>query len=440
MKRYIIIISLLFTIFNIYAQQKVVERSAKKAPDWIGVAQADYVIVSAEDATLEAAKERCLANIRQAIISSVAVNISSKELSFDTQTIDGEQTEVLRRYESQVETVAAKLPFVQGVALDDAEIYWKKIYDKSAKNYKYEVHAKYPFPLLKRNSLVMEYMKIEQEHNEAFQRLKQSFETFTEIEYIGRAMNELSALYEYYIDQTRKNDVKVLRENYRKLYNSISIVPYYSALGDIVYYLNLEGRRMTTSRRPTIKSQYATEVSFSPVDDNMYRITYNYKHCQTGDDNKIDVTYSFASGAVARHSFHFDITENKVQLIPYGQIELDVEVAKKGAIDEEAASTEEQPAKIKGWLNLRAKYDTPFTVVGINFSADGTRVRVNSELNEEFEGKGTHRLSFSAEGYYQASERRVAMANGVIAILNKATNKKEEIRFYLPYKIVVKNE
>jgi hypothetical protein len=152
------------------------------------------------------------------------------------------------------------------------------------------------------------------------------------------------------------------------------------------------------------------------------------------------VTYSFASGAVARHSFHFDITENKVQLIPYGQIELDVEVAKKGAIDEEAASTEEQPAKIKGWLDLRAKYDTPFTVVGINFSADGTRVRVNSELNEEFEGKGTHRLSFSAEGYYQASERRVAMANGVIAILNKATNKKEEIRFYLPYKIIVKNE
>lgn len=439
MKHLIIVISLLLATPALFAQQKVVERSAKKTPDWIGVAQADYVIVSAEDATLEAAKERCLSNIRQAIISSVAVNISSKELSFDTQTIDGEQTEVLRRYESQIETVAAKLPFVQGVTLDDAEIYWKKIYNKSDKSYKYEVHAKYPFPLLKRNSLVMEYMKIEQEHNDTFQRLKQSFETFTEIEYIGRAINELGALYEYYIDQNRKNDVKVLRENYRKLYNSISIVPYYSTLGDIVYYLNLEGRRMTTSRRPTIKSQYATEISFSPVDDNMYRITYNYEHCQTGDDNKIDVTYSFVSGAVARHSFHFDIAENKVQLIPFGQIELDVEVAKKVAFDE-VVSTEEQPAKIKGWLDLRAKYDTPFTVVGINFSADGTRVRVNSELNEEFEGKGTHRLSFSVEGYYQVSERRVAMANGTITIINKATNKKEEIRFYLPYKIVVKNE
>lgn len=440
MKHLIVIVSLLLATPNLFAQQKVVERSAKKTPNWIGVAQTDYVIVSAEDATLEAAKERCLANIRQAIISSVAVNISSKELSFDTQTIDGEETDVLRRYESQVETVAAKLPFVQGVALDDAEIYWKKIYNKSDKSYKYEVHAKYPFPLLKRNSLVMEYMKIEQQHNDTFQSLKQSFTTFTEVEHIARAITELGALYEYYIDQTRKNEVKVLMENYRKLYSSISIVPYYNGLGEIVYYLNLEGRRITTSRRPTIKSQYATEISFSPVDDNMYRITYNYEHCQAGDDNKIDVTYPFASRAVTRHSFNFDIAENKVQLIPYGQIELDVELAKKVVAEDGTESPEEQPAKINGWLDLRAKYDTPFSVVGINFSADGTRVRVNSELNEEFEGKGNHRLSFSVNGYYQASERRVAMANGTITILNKATNKTEEIRFYLPYKIVVKNE
>ena len=78
MKHLIVIVSLLLATPNLFVQQKVVERSAKKTPNWIGVAQTDYVIVSAEDATLEAAKERCLANIRQAIISSVAVNISSK--------------------------------------------------------------------------------------------------------------------------------------------------------------------------------------------------------------------------------------------------------------------------------------------------------------------------------------------------------------------------
>ena len=471
MRTLIVMLSLLLATQGVYAQQKVVERSSKKAPEWVGVSVADHIVVSGEAATLNAAKEKCLANIRQSIVNSVATNISSKELTLDTQTINGQTTDVLHRYESQVQAIAAKLPFITGISLDDAEIYWQKLYNKREKSYKYEVHAKYPFSLLRRNSLIMEYLKQEQEQNEKYRALKSEFSTFTEIEFINRAIAELKALEHYFVDQKRKDEAKVLASNYHKLYSQISIVPYHNALGEIVYYLNLEGRRMTTSRRPNIKSQYATSINFAPAEQNMYRITYNYDNCQDNDENKIEVIHNFASGST-RYSFFFDVSKDKLQIIPYGLIEMDVELAElatpiapappamieAAAEGQQANATEQQneqatevveataeqviagekPAKISGWIDLRSKYETPFEVQHINFSASGTRIRVNSDIKASFEGKGTHRLAFNVEGKYLPTESSSSMARGVITILNKATNKQEEIKFYLPYKIVLK--
>ena len=458
MRTFIAMFCLLLATQGIYAQEKVVERSSKKAPQWVGVSIADHIVVSAEAKTLSEAKDKCIADIRQSIINSVATNISSKELTLDTQTINGQTTEVLRRYESQVQAIAAKLPFVTGVSLDDAEIYWQKIYNKREKSYKYEVHAKYPFSLLKRNSLIMEYLKQEQEQNEKYHALKSEFSTFTEIEFINRAIAELKALEQYFVDQKRKDEAKVLASNYHKLYSQISIVPYHNALGEIVYYLNLEGRRMTTSRRPNIKSQYATSISFAPAEQNMYRITYNYDNCQDNDENKIEVIHNFASGST-RYSFYFDVSKDKLQIVPNGLIEMDVQVATSAAPAKVEAVAEEQqgeqndqmveatadeviagekPAKIAGWIDLRSKYDTAFDVIHINFSASGTRIRANSDLSASFEGKGNHRLAFNVEGKYLPTESNSSMARGVITVINKATKKQEEIKFYLPYKIVLK--
>lgn len=438
MKRYLfIILFVLLATPYISAQQKVVESSAKRAPEWIGLAEENYIIVSAENATLDGAKTSCLATIQQSIISSVAVYITSTEQSYDAMTRTEYNEDITHSYESRIKTIAARLPFVQGITLDKAEIYWKKIYDKSDKSYKYEVHAKYPFTKFERNALVEQYNAIEQEKNNQFQQIKDAFSTFTEVEYIARAITDLNALCEYYIDANRKAEAKALIDNYRRLYNAISIVPYYTALGDIVFYLNLEGRHMTTSRRPNIKSEYASEIELVAIEDNLYRITYNYEYCQPEDDNKIDISYQFANNAVARHTFYFDVSKNRIDVVPFGQIELDVKLGNAAPIAEDAAIPSEQIAEIKGWLDLRAKQDTPFTVAGINLSFDSLNIRVKPELNEEFKGKGNHRLSFDVESSFESVKRREGIATGTITIVNKETNKSTEVRFHLPYKIIL---
>ena len=422
---------------NLSAQQKVVESSAKRAPEWIGISQTNYIIVSAEHATLDGAKSACLANIQQSIISSIAVHVTSTEQSYDAMTQTKYNEDITHSYESRVEAVAMRLPFIQGITIDKAEIYWKKIYDKSDKSYKYEMHAKYPFSALERNRLLEEFDAMEKEHNDKFAQIKEAFSTFTDVEYIARAITDLSALHEYYIDNARKAEVTALKENYRKLYSAISIVPYYNELGDIVFYLNLDGRRMVTSRRPVIKSEYASEIELSAIEDNLYRIAYNYEYCQPEDDNKIEISYQFASNAVARHTFYFDVSKNRVEVAPFGQIELDVELVPAAVVEEDAAIPSTQIAKIEGYLDLRCKQQSPFRVTGINISFDGLNIRVKPEIDKEFEGKGNHRLGFEVESKFDTIKRREGIATGTITVVNTETNKSAEIRFHLPYKIIL---
>jgi hypothetical protein len=439
MKRYLIIfLFVLLASPQLSAQQKVVESSAKKAPAWIGISEDNYIIVSAENATLDGAKKSCLANIQQSIISSVAVHISSTEQLYESMVNNGYNENITRSYESRIEAIAANLPIIQGITLDKAEIYWKKIYDKSDKSYKYEVHAKYPFSAQERNALVAEFDAIENEHNEKFKQISDAFDTFTEVEYIGRAINDLEALYKYYIDQTRKAEVKALMENYRKLYSAISIVPYYNSLGENVFYLNLDGRHMVTSRRPVIRSEYATEIEVSLIEDNLYRIVYNYEYCQPEDDNKIEISYQFANNAVAHYAFYFDVAKGKVEVIPYGQIELDVTLVNAASIEEgEESIPSAQIAQIKGYLDLRCKQQGQFKVTALNLSFDGLNIRVNPEIEAEFEGKGNHRIAFDVESAFDTIKRREGIASGTITVQNLDSKKSAEIRFHLPYKIIL---
>ncbi|MBO7263130.1 MAG: hypothetical protein J6U93_01260 [Alistipes sp.] len=243
-------------------------------------------------------------------------------------------------------------------------------------------------------------------------------------------MNDLDALNTYYFDEVRQSEVLALKENYRRLYSAISITPYYSSLGEILYSLNLNGRRVTTARRPVIKSEYATEIEYSATEDNLYRITYNYEYCQPEDDNKIEVTYQFGGSAIARYTFYINLSADHIEVIPFGEIEVDV----KMGLDE---TTGKQTTHLKGFMNLRAKQDTKFRITGINILFNNISLRVNTTLDTAFEGKGNHRLCFEADSAIESMNRKDGIVSGTITLLNAETNKSEDIRFSLPYRVIL---
>lgn len=420
--------ALLAGMHGLNAQVKILERSASKAPEWIGITQPDYVIVSAEDATLDGARQRCLTDIRQAVVNAVAVNVSSEETSSEAQDRYNLSTSVYGSYESQVRTVAARLPFLTGITLSKAETYWEKCLDKKQKRTYYVCHVKYPFSRFERRALIGEFLRQDGEQYAKLQALKQNLDTFDRVEYIDRALTELEPLIAYFFDDVRRNEAEALRRAYIQAYGRISAVPYENDLGSHLFYLSLDGRRVTTSNRPRVTSPCATEVNVVPTDDGMYRVEYAYGNCIDEDQGTVELTYRFGS-RVLRHSFFFDARSRKMSVVPYGEIELDAVADGEGTGNCRC---------IEVRIPLRSKYDGAFEVVSVDFTAEGIGSRIRCDVHARFEGKGNHRLVFVAEQPTTIGERRAALAQGIIELRNLQTGASEQVRLNLPYKITVR--
>ncbi len=424
MKRCIGIICMLLSFVQLsLAQVKVVETSSKRAPEWIGVTVLDHITVSAESETLDGAKQKCLADIRQTVITGVAVYVSSEEYAVDYQVSNNGKNANRKMYSSQVQSIAAKIPYISGVSLNESEIYWKKLYNKSNKTYKYEVHVKYPFSRQTQRELVDAFLQFDKSQDDRLASIRDKYSTFDQVEYIATALNDLKALQAYFVDDVRKAEVVALMDNYRKLYKAITIVPYSSTLGEIIYCLKIGDRQVISSRKPVVSSDYATQLEHSFTDDNMYRITYRYDYCMPGDENKIDVVHKYASGS-SKHTFYFDVSKEKVEIVPFGQMELLCHGVKDGNTTE-----------IKVSVDIRSKWETPFIVESIDFSTS-RQLKVNGKNSLSVSGKGVHRIKFDAIGNVPSEERNSDIASGVMRIKNISTGKTQEIKFTLPYKII----
>ena len=106
-----------FCVFVDAAQYKIVERSAKHAPEWVGQAMPGYLIFSAESATLDMAQQICMENIKNEIVNAIAANITATTTSFSEQTGTNGEFVLTEGFRSDLKTIAARLPFVSGITI-----------------------------------------------------------------------------------------------------------------------------------------------------------------------------------------------------------------------------------------------------------------------------------------------------------------------------------
>ena len=426
MKRILLLaLSVLLTLRVASAQEKILECSDKKAPQWIGTAESGFIVVSAEEPTLDATQKRCLNDIRQSIVETVCVNIRSEESLAERQTQYAGASEIYRRYESQLKTVAGRLPFITGISISDAEIYWEKRYVKREKRSYYICHVRYPFPAARRNALIAEFLRQDRAQYDKLLALEERFDTLTRVEEIDRAITELEPLIAYFFDDLRREEAQALQRNYRKLYGMLSTVACGDGLGEHTFCFMLNDRRVTTSCRPAVRSPWATGIVVAPTDEGLYRVTYDYEMCPDDAENGIELIYRFG-GRTLRHSFTFDVRQEKISVIPCGTLELDLTPHSNAA---------DSCATVTGWLDLRSKYEAPFEVTALNFTAEGIGERICAKPMARFEGKSTHRLGFRFDRPCPVSARRAALAQGVVTLRNVRTGESFDVRFALPYKI-----
>lgn len=279
---------------GLHAQEKVVESNARRAPEWIGTAMKDYVVAGAEAATLSAAKDIAMNDIRSQIVNAVASNVAAVSET-DTRSIRVDDEEAYsREYYSHVRTAAANLPFVSGISLsDDVESYWEKCYVKSEKRYYYSYHLKYHFPRSRLDRLIVEYRELDASQWSRYAELKQQLDSFGNVGDIQTAVNELASLESWFENGYRKDAVTALRKSYMDSYSGISIIPVSNTPGCFVYRLQLNGRWIEYSKSPSLKSEYATEIDWTPSDDNTYVVRYSYDGVREYDRKEIQLLYRF---------------------------------------------------------------------------------------------------------------------------------------------------
>ena len=98
MKRLITLACMMLAIVTIYAQNKVVESSAKKVPTWLGTAVEGKLVVSVTAPTLAQAQVKAMNEVTERIILSVASNVSVTQRNVASETVTNDGVESRDEY------------------------------------------------------------------------------------------------------------------------------------------------------------------------------------------------------------------------------------------------------------------------------------------------------------------------------------------------------
>lgn len=406
------------------AQYKVVERSSKQRPTWIAETLPGYITFSAEGSTLQLAQQKCMDEIRNEIILSIAVNITSESSTAMGQKRVNDKFYTSEEFKSQFTAKAANLPFVTGISIANAEAtYWEKVYNRDTKESHWVYYIRYPFSRMERDRLISEFLAYDGEKYGQLTDIRRQADSIVCVDDIRTMITRLEPLKEYFFDATRQEEVSAMQEELRQLYKSIQVSPISNVPGRYVYALMLKGRRVTMGRTPTSKSQFAHNISIAPNrGDTTYVVSYSYDGCLPEEENQVELLFNFY-GSSQRHRFFFNLTESTLDVVPYGVVDI------SGRVSDDGRSMRDVSVR----LNLRARYDVGFGIERVQLSTPEFPAVSISPATAEVYGRGMNQIVLRTDSTDYRPGKSGSLTDGVVVVKNAATGERKTILLRLPY-------
>ncbi|NDV80453.1 hypothetical protein D0T87_00495 [Bacteroides sp. 51] len=363
MKKHIILslfLCLCAAFVSLSAQEKVVDKSAKKRPVWASGSAQDYIIGFATAGDLETAKNQALEDVRKQIIRAVAENISFASQGSTQQKMENSDiTMFVDNFESKYKTQAASLPYITGISSSKIEeSYWEKLQDKQTKAISYLYSVKYPLPAGELRKMILAFEKQDREMYQKYTELEKQLTQVSSLEEIDGRIAELNPLIEYFFDDVRKNAARSLQQRYRDLYKNISFKVFSNKLGDHRFGLVLNGRPISTSQRIQVKSDDIYDVNVEPTGDEIV-VKYQFDGAEYDRMNEVTVNVKMG-GRTVPHKFSFIVRKAGIKLYPQKTVYL-------------TAATKND--SIVGLINIRipmkSEYSTPYTIRNITLTVPG---------------------------------------------------------------------
>ncbi|MDI3525975.1 MAG: hypothetical protein PWR03_158 [Tenuifilum sp.] len=422
MKKFIILALSIFGILSFtFAQDKLLDKSGRQ-PKWVNGLEKDYIIVTGTGPTAQDAQQDALSHVKAQIVSSVAENVkATSEVRKEESMVNNNVSQFLEKFATSTATQSGKVPFLQGISISKvSEYYWEKR-QRADKSVYFIYHLKYPFPESELKMLVLDFKMRDRELTQQLEDILAQVDNVETIEQIEKNISELKSLKEYFMDG-RVDQCNLGITRYKSLLKSIELVEIESGLGELKYYLRLNGRKVSTAKKPTVRSECARVNSIINNPEGV-TIKYNYENCYEDPENNIHVKYMF-SGVTVDKRFYFDITANKASIFVSEPIHLNA-----------ISKDEESVNGIIIDMTVHSKYDSPFTIEKVVLEWKGLPPVVVENIGQSFQGKGNHQLKITSEQVLDAEKtsstgKTLSLMSGFIHYRADATGELKTYRIY----------
>ena len=306
MKKILIIALGLMLPLCTFAQKKgfkLVEKSGDK-PEWVGKGSVkDYIIVQSDKPTLEEAKADAMQKVRAEIASSVATNVVRTVNSYTQKTVEGTNASTNATMSIESTSKIAKMPAIQGVSITKADTYHELFKNKKTGEEYYNLYVKYPFSRFDLVELVTAYEKHEKEIDDRIANYEDGLNNIESVEQVDDAITALGALVkEVGPEDARVDRISGITNRYIAIYDNIIMDIVSNVPGKLTIRLVYNGNVITTSQKPRVSSNCATQFTVKNEDDNMI-INYNSDYCYAQDDNYVEIRFRFGSKFVKEKAY-----------------------------------------------------------------------------------------------------------------------------------------
>ncbi len=403
------------------AQDKVIETSSKKKPDWVNATIKDFIIATGRGATIDEAKSNIIPTIRTEIMNSVAVYVrSSSEMTIENENKNN-VINTIEKFKNTSTVQTADIPSLKGLSLNKvSEFYWEKIQDKATKKITVAYHVKYPFSELELRKLIQEFNQKDQEMTDQLNGIVNNVGKIESIEDIQTSVTQLENLVSYFVDQ-RREKAELGLTKLKDMLKSIEIVPIENNLGTLKYGLKIGEKFYKTSQKPKYKNSECVTITSKTSEAHVQIIQYTAENCDVDDKNQVTVTYKYGNNKVER-IFYFDVTSNEVKIFIRGDI-----MIKSSSKDNENVNAYQCD------ITLVSEYSAPFIIDKVVLEWPGLTPVSVSNIGKEIAGKGVQTFILEVNepiDLMKSSSKNKPAIDGTIFFKVKSTGEMKRYKFY----------
>ncbi len=294
-KLFIITLAMLLPVCA-FAQKKgfkLVETNLTEKPKWVTERERpDYIYVKGQEGlNLADAKAAAMKIVVDDISQSVAVMVEGEIIDKTVMSVYGDKSEYKQEYINNTKTKLAKMPAIQGIAIQKADVYYEHFYNKKTGEEYYMVYLRYPFSEFERRDLIDAYNAKEKAIDDKIKLYDDEVETVGSIEDINKNLALLSGLKnELGEEDTRIHQINTIMNLYNDIFKSIMIEIVENRPGHVAVRLVYKGRMITTSQRPVFSSTCAVGFDVRYI-DGVCHVDFDNQYCYPQDEPTLKIRF-----------------------------------------------------------------------------------------------------------------------------------------------------